>query len=128
MARRFLVSVRFDRYPRPDAFDRLSDIRFPPHSSSKGYTAILCLPTACGAMRAFPTSLVSRGNLRLFTLNKVAHHPGGTGLGSLRIERTTLFMKDFLTNPQPCISSVAPSPLVRQSHSDCEKAGSTSPR
>ena len=36
-------------------------------------------------------------------------------------------MKDFLTNAQPCISSVAPSPFVDQSHSDCEKAGSTSP-
>ena len=27
-----------------------------------------------------------------FTLNKVAHHPGGTGLESPRIEKTTLFM------------------------------------
>jgi hypothetical protein len=53
---------------------------------------------------------------------------GVSGLESLRIEKTTLFMKDFLTNARPCISSVVPSPFVGQSHSDCEKAGSTSPR
>ena len=92
------------------------------HAASFAYQplAVLCEP--------FPPGLVSRGNLRLFTLNKVAHHPGDTGLESLRIEKTTLFMKDFLTNAQPCISSVAPSPFVSQSHYDCEKAGSTSPR
>ena len=83
-------------------------------STSYEIRGIVCLPTAWVLCEPFPPGLVSRGNLRHSTLNKVAHYPGGTGLESLRIEKTTLFMKDFLTNPQPCISSVAPSPLVRQ--------------
>ena len=59
MARRFLVSVRFDRYPRPDAFDRLSRCSLFASFLFKEHAAIVCLPTACGAMRAFPTGLVS---------------------------------------------------------------------
>ena len=79
-------------------------------------------------MKAFPHRPGFARGSEAFALNKVAHHPGRTGLESLRIEKTTLFMKDFFKNAQPCISSKAPSPFVSQSHSDCEKAGFTSPR
>ena len=117
-----------DRYPRQDAFDRLSQCSLSASFRLAGNTRHRLLTNRLRCYASLSTGLVSRGNLRLFTLNKLAHHSGGTGLESLRIEKTTLFMKDFLTNAQPRISSVAPSPLVGQSHSDCEKAGSTSPR
>ena len=97
-------------------------------SSSRKYAASFAYQTLAVLCEPFPPAWFRERILRLFTLNKVAHHPGGSGLESLRIEKTTLFMKDFLTTAQPCISSVAPSPFVGQSHSDCEKAGSTSPR
>ena len=117
----------FDRYPRPDAFDRLSQCSLSASFRLAGNTRhrLLTNRLRCYASLSHRPGFARESEA--FTLNKVAHHPGGTGLESLRIEKTTLFMKDFLTNPQPCISSVAPSPFVRQSHSDCE-AGSTSPR
>ena len=43
---------------------------------------------------------------------------------TLRIEKTTLFMKGFF-DKRPTLNMV-PAPSFGQSHSDCEKAGSTS--
>ena len=111
MARRFLVSVRVRSVSTPRCL-RSAVPMFASRliSSRRKYAASFAYQPLAVLCEPFPPGLVSRGNLRHSTLNKVAHYPGGTGLESLRIEKTTLFMKDFLTNPQPCISSVARGP------------------
>ena len=129
MTRRFLVSVRVRSVSTPRCLrSAVPMFAFRLISSSRKYAASFAYQPLAVLCEPFPPAWFSRGNLRLFTLNKVAHHPGGTGLESLRIEKTTLFMKDFLTNRATLHIVSGSRPFVGQSHSDSETAGSTSPR